>query len=71
MRRGVAFDYLPAGNELKVVAAPRNIAKAIVNNDWHDVYVFMDDRCRVDGERCTPEAQKRLDRVIIEIISVH
>lgn len=67
-------------DELKVVAAPRHIAEAIVNDSRDDVDVFsarqsgraddLEDRRRVDGERGAGFiARKRFNG--IEIKKVH
>lgn len=40
----------------------------IVNDGRRDVNVLTEDRCRVDGERCSGlEARKRLDGVVIDV----
>lgn len=53
-----------------VVAAPRHIAEAIVNDSRNDVDVFLEDRRRVDGERGAGfVARQRLNG--IEIKKVH
>ena len=40
-------------NELKVVAAPWNIAKVIVYDSWHNIHAFLEHGRRIDCERCT------------------
>ena len=55
-------------DELKVVAAPRNVRECIVNDGRHHVNVFFENGSRVDGERSAGlEAGKRLDGVKVEV----
>lgn len=54
-------------DELKVVAAPRNVRERIVNDGRHHANVFLENGSRVNGERSAGlEARKRLDGVKID-----
>lgn len=51
-----------------IVAAPRNIAMAIVYDSRHNIHVLLEYRRGIDGERCPSlEARKRLGGVKVEV----